>query len=112
MCGREGDAAVRRAGRRTGHEEQGPAPTPGTRQKNKQRRQTSRHRVRNIVVGGDVNNRLEETPIAMAGVVAREYRTGQGRSFTGARLCPIRSMVLGHVTQRIPCRKNSYKTKR
>ena len=28
-------AAVRRAGRRTGHEEQGPAPPPGTRQKNR-----------------------------------------------------------------------------
>ena len=40
-------AAVRRAGRRTGHEEQGPAPPPGTRQKNQATPRTPNNRQKN-----------------------------------------------------------------
>ena len=64
-------AAVRRAGRRTGHEEQGPASPPGTRQKNQAAPQTTQH--------------ASEEPSSATNYPARVKETKQRRKPPGTR---------------------------
>jgi len=91
-------AAVRRAGRRTGHEEQGPAPPPGTRQKNQAAPQTTQHaseepssatnypaRVRRTKQRHKTTQHASEEPSSATNYPARVKETKQRRKPPGTR---------------------------